>query len=245
MDVQSLLNEDGDINDDVFNEPPVPGPANLLKLTSDEIHLGLLHTDIKYSAVVPFNPRFKALPRAYPVRPFKLCLPDGFKANPLAFFHLFFPDEIIDILVCNTNLNAEAKEARTGRYGEGRRWKPIDRHELSTWIGLLIYIRLNGNSSIGSYWSTDKHCIHRLMLLMLEYRFEQIKRYFHVSPLTAEPIDWYMKLSPLFEHLRTSFKAFCVPSQNVSVDEIMKAFTGRSAHTVKMKNKPVGEGYKM
>jgi hypothetical protein len=186
MDVQSLLNEEGDINDDIFNEPPVPGPANLLKLTSDEIHLGLLHTAIKYSAVVP---RFEALPRAYPVRPFKLYLPEGFKANPLAFFQLFFPDEIIDILVDNTNLNTETKEARTDQYGEGRRWKPINRHELSTWIALLIYIGLNGNSNIGSFWSTDKHCIHQPMLLMPEYHFEQIKRYFHVSPPTAEPID--------------------------------------------------------
>ena len=34
-------------------------------------------------------------------------------------------------------------------------------------------------------------------------------------------------------------------SQNVSVDEMIKAFTGRSAHTVKMNNKPIREGYKM
>ena len=77
------------------------------------------------------------------------------------------------------------------------------------------------------------------------YRFEQIKRYFHVSEPIDEPITWYMKLSPLFEHLRSQFKAFCVLSQNVSVDEMMKAFTERSAHTVKMNNKPISEGFKM
>jgi len=96
MEVRLLLNEDGDINDDLFHEP---GPANLLKLTSDEIHLGLLHTDIKFNVVVPFNPCFKALPQAHPIRPFKLCLPDGFQALPLAFFKLFFSDNIMDILV--------------------------------------------------------------------------------------------------------------------------------------------------
>jgi hypothetical protein len=95
MDVQSLLNEDGDINHDLFNEPTVPGPANLLKLTSHEIHPSLLHADVKYSAVVPLNSRFQALPRANPVRPFKLCLTDG----PLAFFMLFFTDNVFDILV--------------------------------------------------------------------------------------------------------------------------------------------------
>jgi len=54
-----------------------------------------------------------------------------------------------------------------------------------------------------------------------------------------------MKLSPLFEHLRDRFKAYCILSSNVSVDEIIEAFTRRSAHTVKMVNKPIGEGYKI
>jgi hypothetical protein len=51
MEVRLLLNEDRDINDDLFHEPPVPGPTNLPKLTFDEIHLGLLHTDIKNSVM--------------------------------------------------------------------------------------------------------------------------------------------------------------------------------------------------
>jgi hypothetical protein len=78
-----------------------------------------------------------------------------------------------------------------------------------------------------------------------KYYYKQIKRYFHMSKPTDELIDWFMKLLLLFKHLRVQFKAYCVPSQNVSVDEIMKAFTGWLAHTVKMPNKPVIEGYKM
>jgi hypothetical protein len=61
MEVQRLLNDVGDIDDDAINPALVPGPANLLQLTSDEIHLGLLHTNIKLSAIIPLNPRFKAL----------------------------------------------------------------------------------------------------------------------------------------------------------------------------------------
>jgi hypothetical protein len=63
---------------------------------------------------------------------------------------------------------------------------------------------------------------------------------------TDGPIEhWYSKLSPLFEHLWDKFKAYCIPSSNVSVDEMMEAFTGRLAHTVKMINKPIREGYKI
>jgi len=81
---------------------------------------------------------------------------------------------------------------------------------------------------------------------MTWFLFEQIKRYFHVSEPVPDglTLHWYMKLSPLFEYLRAKFKAYCVPSSNVAVDEMMEAFTSRSAHTVKMSNKPISEGYK-
>ena len=41
------------------------------------------------------------------------------------------------------------------------------------------------------------------MQLIPKYRFKQIKRYFNMLTPTDEPIDWYIKLSLLFEHLRT------------------------------------------
>lgn len=80
---------------------------------------------------------------------------------------------------------------------------------------------------------------------MPQYRFKQIKHYFYILLPAAKPIDWYIKLLLLFEYLYTSFKAFCILSQNVSIDKIIKAFTGRSVYTVKMKNKPVKKGYKI
>ena len=67
MEIRSLLNDAGDIeDDDVLNPPPpiVPGLAHLLKLTNDEIYLGLLHSEIKYSANVLIHPWFEALPQA-------------------------------------------------------------------------------------------------------------------------------------------------------------------------------------
>jgi hypothetical protein len=61
-----------------------------------------------------------------------------------------------------------------------------------------------------------------------------------MSELTDRLIEYrYMKLSPLFEHLQASFKAYCIPLSNVSVDKMIEAFTRRWAHTVKMINKPI------
>jgi hypothetical protein len=54
-----------------------------------------------------------------------------------------------------------------------------------------------------------------------------------------------MKLEPLASLLRTKFQAYVVLGQNVSFDEMMVPFTGRSKHTLKMKNKPISEGFKI
>src|ERR1700722_2366511 len=74
------------------------------------------------------------------------------------------------------------------------------------------------------------------MEFMTFFRFKQIKQYLHMSP----PITtrWYMKLEPLASQLCTKF-------QNVSFDEMMVPFSRRSKHTLKMKNKPISEGFKI
>jgi hypothetical protein len=70
MDIQDLLNDTGDVWDDLtLPTPPVPALEKLLKIVSDEIHLGLLHLEIKCSASVPLDLTFKSIPWAQP-RPF-------------------------------------------------------------------------------------------------------------------------------------------------------------------------------
>jgi hypothetical protein len=65
MDIQDLLNDTGDVWDalDLLTQT-VRGPEKLLKLTRNEIHLGLLHSSIKCSANVPTSLAFEPIPRA-------------------------------------------------------------------------------------------------------------------------------------------------------------------------------------
>ena len=46
-------------------------------------------------------------------------------------------------------------------------------------------------------------------------------------------------------HIRAVSKSICIPSSNVSIDEMIARFSGRSTHTVRIKNKPTPEGYKI
>jgi hypothetical protein len=56
---------------------------------------------------------------------------------------------------------------------------------------------------------------------------------------------WYTKLEPLASLLRTKFQAYVVLGQNVSFDEMIVPFARRSKYMLKMKNKPVKEGFKI
>ena len=78
-------------------------------------------------------------------------------------------------------------------------------------------------------------------------RFEQIKRYLHVSDprIELDRQHWYKKLSPLAEQLQESFRHYFVPGTKVAIDEMMVRFCGRSLHTLKVKNKPIKQGYKI
>jgi hypothetical protein len=84
----------------------------------------------------------------------------------------------------NTNTYAQYKEAecKEQKAGRARWWKAVTLYEMRIFIALLIYIGIVSASNIVSYWDKDGLTIHRPMESMTLFWFQQIKRYFHVSP---------------------------------------------------------------
>jgi len=115
-------------------------------------------------------------------------------------------------------------------------------------IALLIYIGIVGTSSIESFWTKNGIATHKPIEFMTFFRFKQIMRYFNMSPPALNSLStarWHTKLDPLASLLRTKFQAYVVLGQNVSFNEMIVPFSGRSKHTLKMKNKPIKEGFKI
>ena len=57
---------------------------------------------------------------------------------------------------------------------------------------------------------------------------------------------WYDKIKPMVDHVReTSLQLIHVLGSCLSIDEMMIRFSGRSFETHRIKNKPIGEGYKL
>ena len=213
--------------------------------------LAQLHAEIKARAELPV-PTYEKLSRSWPPRPFDVrILPDDVR-DPIDYFELFWGLEVWSTLIENTNAYAQYKKARhkeNKTEGKTRWWKAVTLYEMRIFIALLIYIGIVGASNIISYWDKSRNNIHKPMEFMTYYRFQQIKRYFHVSPpptpTSRQLIHWHTKLEPLASLLRTKFQAYVVLGQNVSFDEMMVPFAGRSKHTLKMKNKPISEGFKI
>ncbi len=194
---------------------------------------------------LPPTPNFEHFVHPKPLHRAFINLPPNYEANfskLINLFLLFFPNSILDTIVVNTNLYALTKDASA----VSRKWQNIDRKELIIWIALVIYQGLFKLPSLNQYWNEDlKFPIHHISKQMSLKRFEQIKRYLHISPPMATINNYFEKLEPLLSKIRDVSKQLYTSSLNVSVDEMMVRFSGRSIHTIRIKNKPTPEGFKI
>lgn len=118
--------------------------------------------------------------------------------------------------------------------------------ELYIWLSIIIYQGIHKEPSVENYWSVDSiKPMHPICRQMTYVRFMQIKRYFHISPSGLPCKNYYDKAEPLMSHIRDTSKRLYTPKTNVSIDEMMIKFSGRSVHTVRIKNKPTPEGFKI
>jgi hypothetical protein len=221
-----------------------------LQAQHDAALLAQLHADIKGRAELP-DPTYPKLLRSWPARPFDVRILPNFIQHPIHYFELFWGPEVWNTLVENTNAYAQYKETQHKESKSEKRlrwWKAITLYKMHIFIALLIYIGIVGTSNIASYWDKSGITIHKPMESITYFRFQQIKWYFHVSPPISSHLPmtrWYTKLDPLASLLRTKFKAYVILGQDISFDEMMVPFAGRSKHTLKMKNKLVKEGFKI
>ena len=71
------------------------------------------------------------------------------------YFFLFFTDEVIDLLVNETNRYAEQVRKNTPTAHRVCMWHDIDRCEMKAFLSLLLLTGLTKRSSYDLYWSTD------------------------------------------------------------------------------------------
>lgn len=167
-------------------------------------------------------------------------------ATPLDFFMLLF-DDIFKLIVDQTNLYAS-------QYPPSDRYPWVDTciSEIKLFLGIIIAMGLHQLPQVEDYWSSD-------ILLkapgivdgMPINRFKQLLSCFHLndnSKMKARDhpeFDKLHKVRPLLTMARDNFLREYRPSRELSVDEAMVGFKGRSSLKQYMPLKPTKRGYKV
>ena len=190
---------------------------------------------IAHPSYTPLGPRIDHM--SEPLLPW-----EGPDITIVQIFELFWDEEAIELLVAGTNAYAEEKGAGAATQ---RRWKRVRGNEMRVFIALLIYMGARRGMGSQGFWRyKGGDTILRTMSLK---RFSQIKRYLHISDPkeTLSRSHWHYKLEPLNSLIRKRCQQYYLPSSNVTIDEMMIRFGGRSHHTYRMPSKPIKEGYKI
>jgi hypothetical protein len=174
-----------------------------------------------------------------PHRDAQALLPPTFstKSHPFDYFTLFFTPELFSTITKHTNQYA-AVQRRENKQERQHEWDPLISEELYVFLGVIIYMGIHLEPSIPMYWNTDfnKGPLHPVANHISQCRFEQIRRYCHISCSESDkragndlPSNkrWWYKVEPLASTFQASFQRYYSPSSEVSIDELMVRCFGR------------------
>lgn len=171
------------------------------------------------------------------------CITELEHPTPVDIFKKIFPEELLNIIVFQTNLYATQ---------EGKRFTPTTPSEINTFLGINLLMGIKRQPSYRDYWSSlpGLHD-HYISTLMNVNRFGWLLSHMHLNDNSVHPkrgfpdYDKLYKLRPMIEMLSQTFLKCYRPSKYQAIDESMIKFKGRSSLKQYMRDKPIKRGYKV
>ena len=145
--------------------------------------------------------------------------------EPAHFLELLLSDEVLALIVEQSNLFADQCIALCDRVGEpfsrGNAWTPLTVSELKRFLGLLFLTGLIRKPTLAEYWSTHTALqTPYFRATMPRNRFQLIWRFLHFNDnRRVNAADRLHKVRPVLDLLLANFREMYQPSQNISVDE--------------------------
>ena len=168
--------------------------------------------------------------------------------SPLAAFLLTFTPTIASVIVRESN-----KYARE-IMGEERfqKWEQISEKELRAYLGFSILMAIAHVPALDDYWKRDPVLRYSPVAdRITRDRFRDISRYLHfadnstIIPRGNPGHDRLGKIRPVLTHFCERFSTLYNPPRELSVDEAMIKFQGRSSLKQYMPMKPIKRGIKV
>lgn len=189
-------------------------------------------------------------------------LPAVALTNPGSLFELLFTPDLLNTIVLETNRYASVKRLQLDQNRDRKAHQPLRRSsttpiwehgseltvsELKLFLGIVFAMGVKRLPEIRDHWSTDEVLADPYISSKISRnRFEEILRYLHVADnsTTLKSKDKLAKVRPMITALNTSFRAVYNPTDEVSIDEGMTPFKGRTTIKQYMKAKPVKWGFR-
>ena len=161
-------------------------------------------------------------------------------------FFLFFTSSILEHVVKESNVYAAEM------MGESfARWQLYTVEELCAYMGFMILMGIVKLPKLTDYWNKDAvYYYSPVASKITRDRFLELNRYLHFADnLTLRPpqspgYDKLGKVRPIINMIGDRFAAVCTPGLEISIDEAMMPFKGRSSLKQFIPNKPVKRGIK-
>ena len=165
----------------------------------------------------------------------------GNEAREIDVFKMFFNDEILNVIVRETNRYAQQKLA-----GQALdKWQDVTLVEIKAFLGLCVVMGVSLLPCTADYWSSDPFLGNEgIQKEMTKNRFENISRFFHFNDSSVEPrrgddgFDRLYKVRPILTHFNAKIPELYKPGKHISVDEGMIGFKGRLSFRQYMPAKP-------
>lgn len=168
--------------------------------------------------------------------------------SPLQAWQLYFPDEVLEGIVANTNLWIEQNQVN---YDRPRDALPTNLVELKALIGLLYLAgtlrarRLN----LKDLWGKDGTGFEAFRLTMSRTRFEFLLRALRFDNINTRAdritVDKFTHIRELFEEFVSRCIRYYSVSEYVTIDEMLEGFRGRCPFRQYISNKPEKYGVKV
>lgn len=152
--------------------------------------------------------------------------------HPIDMYELFITDDLLDIIVIETNKYAKQKIKESSLTGRAwlHSWKPTTRDEIKKFIGIIVYMSIVTFPELSLYWSKSKLYVNSFVRnLMTRERFEVVLSCLHFRDSTDvnDQLDPLFNLRPLVTAVSDRCQAVYKPGPDIVINQNMVPLRGR------------------
>ncbi|XP_068757578.1 piggyBac transposable element-derived protein 4-like [Montipora capricornis] len=166
------------------------------------------------------------------------------------FFNLVFQEDLIQLIVAETNQNAQKKHQQSGTVDKG--WIPVNNGDIKAFLTIRFIQEINSLPLERHSWSKNPILGNiKVQNVMSRNRYLKINCYLHFNDsstaLPREDVN-HNKLHhirPLVDRLTEPLAAQYMPNRENAIDERLLKFKGRLGFKQYMPMKPIKRGIKV